>query len=84
MSYNIPFVVDVETLEREEVRRLRIAWNSKDDIKMHPSSQSTVFPVLGVVTKKPKEMKTAWISGRVNQASLKLYTGFPIIVCWTS
>ena len=51
---------------------------------MHTSSQSTVFPVLGVVTKKPKEMKTAWISGRVNQASLKLYAGFPNTVCWTS
>ena len=77
MRYNIPFVVDVETLESEEVRILRIAWNSKDDIKMHPSIQSTVFPVL-------EEMKTAWISGRVNQASLRLYAGFPNIVCFTS
>ena len=55
---------------------------------MHPFIQNTVFPVLGVgaavVTKKPKEMKTAWIYGRVNQASLKLYAGFPNTVCWTS
>ena len=53
---------------------------------MDPSSQSTVFPVLGegaaVVTIKPKEMKTAQISGRVNQASLNLYAGFPNTVCW--
>ena len=34
----IPFIIDVEILEREEVRRLRITWNSNDDIKMHPSS----------------------------------------------
>ena len=55
---------------------------------MHPSIQSTVFLVLGVgtavVTKKPKEMKTAWISGRVNQASLKLSAGLTNTVCWTS
>jgi len=44
------------------------------------------------VNKKPKKFKTVWyglrgflkLSGRVNQASLKLSAGFSNTVCWTS
>ena len=44
------------------------------------------------VKKKPKKFKTVWrgfqeilkLSGRVNQASLKLSAGFSNTVCWTS
>ena len=44
------------------------------------------------VNKKPKKFKTFWhgvrgilkLSGRVNQASLKLSAGFSNTVCWTS
>ena len=44
------------------------------------------------VTKKPKKFKTVWhesrgilkLSGRGNQASLKLSAGFSNSVCWTS
>ena len=44
------------------------------------------------VNKKPKKFKTVWhgfrgilkLSGRVNQANLKLSAGFPNTVCWTS
>ena len=43
------------------------------------------------VNKKPKNFKTVWhgfrgilkLSGRVNQASLKLSASFSISVCWT-
>ena len=43
------------------------------------------------VNKKPKKIKTVWhgfggilkLSGRVNQASLKLSAGFSNTVCWT-
>ena len=48
-----------------------------------------VFPG---VNKKPKKIKTVWhgfriilkLSGRVNQARLKLSAGFSNTVCWTS
>ena len=44
------------------------------------------------VNKKPKKFKTVWhgvrgilkLSGRVNQARLKLSAGFSNTVCWTS
>ena len=44
------------------------------------------------VNKKPKKFKTVWhgfrgilkLSGRVNQAGLKLSAGFSNTVCWTS
>ena len=44
------------------------------------------------VNKKPKKIKTVWhgfrgilkLSGRANQASLKLSAGFSNTVCWTS
>ena len=44
------------------------------------------------VNKKPKKIKTVWhgvrgilkLSGRVNQASLKLSAGFSNTVCWSS
>ena len=44
------------------------------------------------VNKKPRKFKTVWhgyrvilkLSGRVNQASLKLSAGFSNTVCWTS
>ena len=55
----------------------------------HPSAQST-WATTGV-NKKPKNFKTVWhgfwgilkLSGRVNQASLKLSASFSISVCWT-
>ena len=44
------------------------------------------------VNKKPKKFKTVWhgfqgilkLSGRINQAGLKLSAGFSNTVCWTS
>ena len=47
---------------------------------------------LAGVNRKPKKIKTVWhgvqglleLSGRVNQASLKLSASFSNTVCWTS
>ena len=48
--------------------------------------------VVSGVNKNPKQFKTVWhgfqgilkLSGRVNQAGLKLSAGFSNTVCWTS
>ena len=53
---------------------------------------SLLLRLVSGVNKKPKKIKTVWhgfrgilkLSGRVNQASLKLSAGFSNTVCWTS
>ena len=56
------------------------------------TKEVVVMVVMTGVNEKPKKFKTVWrgfrgilkLSGRVNQASLKLSAGFSNTICWTS